>query len=75
MPALVVLVDFVPQSSYSSVSVRVVHRSHYIALVSVLTDFVPRSVRSLVSVKRDYLGSSTVQASVDVRSVGRSIGR
>jgi len=29
----------------------------------------------LVLVKKDYSGSSTVQASVDVRSVGRSVGR
>jgi hypothetical protein len=76
MPALVVLVDFVPRSSYSSVSVGVVHRSQCIALVSVSTDFVPHSIRGLVSIKKDYLGSSTVQASVDVRSFGgRSIDR
>jgi hypothetical protein len=29
----------------------------------------------LVSVKKDYSGSSTVPASVDVRSVGQSVGR
>jgi len=76
MPALVVLVDFVPRSSYSSVLVGVVHRSQCIALVSVSTDFVPHSIRGLVSIKKDYLGSSTVQASVDVRSFGgRSIDR
>ena len=56
---------------YSLVSIRVVYRSQYIALVLVLTDFVPYSIRGLISIKRDYLGSSTVPASVDVRSVGR----
>jgi len=74
MPASVVLVDFVPQSSYSLVLVRVVPHSQCIALVSVLTDFVPHSIRGLVSIKQGYLGSSTVPASVDVRSVGRSVG-
>ena len=62
--------NFVPRSSYDLVLVGVVLRSQCIALVSVLTDFVPRSIRGLVSIKKDYLGSSTVQASEgDVRSV------
>jgi hypothetical protein len=71
--------DFVPRSSYNSVSVGVVLRSQCIALVSVSTDFVPHSIRSSVSVKKDYLGSSTVQASgretYSRSSFDRSIGR
>jgi hypothetical protein len=63
--------DFVPRSSYDSVSVGVVLRSQCIALVSVSTDFVPHSIRSSVSIKKDYLGSSTVQASGRRRTVGR----
>jgi hypothetical protein len=74
--------NFVPHSSYDSVSVRVVPYSQYAALVLVSTDFVPRSIYSSVSIKKDFSGSSTVQASEeDVRSVvvkgsvDRSVGR
>ena len=70
--------DFVPRSSYDSVSVGVVLRSQCIALVSVLTDFVPRSICSSVSIKKGYLGSSTIQASVETysrSSFNRSVGR
>ena len=72
--------NFVPRSLYNLVSVGVVLRSQCIVLVLVLTDFVPRSIRSSVSIKKDYLGSSTVQASdrdvrsVVVRSIDRSVG-
>ena len=66
--------DFVPRSSYNSVSVGVVLRSQCIALVLVSTDFVPYSIHSSVSIKKDYLGSSTVQAS-DRETYGRLKGR